>query len=64
MDHLTLEQQIATELNPFSTGVTVGSAPTMHRETILMMLSQGRLIFAPRLNPFSAGVRDSVGGFV
>jgi PAS domain S-box-containing protein len=40
MDHLTLEHEIATELNPFSTGVSVGAAPTMRRETILMMLSQ------------------------
>ena len=40
MDHLTLENEIAAELNPFSTSVVAGSAPALRRETVLSMLSQ------------------------
>lgn len=40
MDHLTLENEVAAELNPFSTGVAAGSAPALRRETVLSMLSQ------------------------
>lgn len=40
MDHLTLENEIAAELNPFSTGVVAGSAPSLRRETVLSMLNQ------------------------
>jgi PAS domain S-box-containing protein len=40
MDHLTLEHEIAEELNPLPTGAAGGNAPARRRETVLSMLSQ------------------------
>lgn len=40
MEHLALENEIVSELTPFATGVSLGAAPTMRRETVLSMLSQ------------------------